>query len=101
MSALTKGAERKRGVYEMDQSESNSSRSTKYFPTFNGLFIRQREIVPKILHLFNACSSIRNLVRRCAIVYIQDMLWAYLCYEIYTGALSYPNNLFHFPPCYS
>jgi hypothetical protein len=73
MSAITKGAERKSGVYEMDQSESNSSRSMKYFPTFHGLFIRQQEVVPTIPYLFDACSCNCNQVRRCATVSVKSM----------------------------
>lgn len=99
MRTMVLGAERRRGIYEMDQSESNSSRSTKHFPTFTWMFIRHQEIVPAILYFFFAYSTNCNLVRTCAVVYISAVLRASLCYKISCGTLHSPNNLFHFPPC--
>jgi hypothetical protein len=93
------GTERRRGIYEMDQSESNSSRSTKHFPTFTWMFIRHREIVPAILYFSFAYSTNCNLVGTCVIVYVRAVLRATLLYKICCWALLSPYNLFHFPPC--
>jgi hypothetical protein len=100
MRAMVVGAERERGIYEMDQSESNSSRSSKCFPTFAWMFIRQREVVPIILYFFITYSTNCNIVRICAIVYISVKLRASLHYKICCEALHSPYNLFHFPPWY-